>query len=201
MEQMRSLEDNVRGHGRNLRRVALAAGVALAAYLLWAVGMLWLQPGALDGQLLARHFGMTISDPTALGPVVKLLLTPSFALTGLQALLPIAMLYRLGNCFDQPTPLNRRTAAAVRRLSHPIVVSVLALPMLAGFLFAFAHLIALHDGVVLDHVRSSFDSLAVFLASLGAGIALPLVACTCLYSLAWLIRSGAEAADDVRSIV
>ncbi|WP_155951933.1 hypothetical protein [Pseudoxanthomonas suwonensis] len=40
MEQVRSLEDNVRGHGRNLRRVALAAGVALAAYLLWAVGML-----------------------------------------------------------------------------------------------------------------------------------------------------------------
>ncbi|WP_028916186.1 hypothetical protein [Pseudoxanthomonas sp. J35] len=201
MEPLRTVEDNVRGHGRKLRRVSLAAGVALVGYTLWAVALLWLLPDALDADLLARHFDLVVSDPAALGPVLKVLLTPAFALTGLQLLLPIAMLYRLGNRFDQPTPLNRRTAAAVRRLSHSIVISLIALPMLAGVLTGLAHVIAALDGVVVDTIRSGFDSIPHFLGGLGAGIGLPVVACTCLYSLAWRIRIGADASDDARSIV
>lgn len=201
MTQEPSIEPNVRQHGRHLMGVALVAIVASAAYTLWCLAMPWWQPDKLDPALLARHFDLVVSDPAAMTPAVKALLVPTFALTGLQALLPLFMLHRLGRCFSYENALDRRTAVAVRRLSHSIVASLVLLPALAGFLFAFAQTIAASTGVEMGLASSSFDSPASFLASLGAGVVLPLVACICLYSLAWLIRIGADAADDARSIV
>ncbi len=124
-----------------------------------------------------------------------------FAAQGLQLLLPIIALYHVAGCFDQINPLARRTALAVRRLSHAMLASMLGIPFMVGSSMAIASVIAKRQGMVLELARPYLDSLPVVIGTLAAEILVPVVTCTCLYSLAWLIQAGADAADDAQGIV
>ena len=195
-----TIEQNVQAHGRNLMGISAVVMSLVGAYVLWTLALPWLHPERMDAAFVLAHYDLVLSDPTALGNAMKAALGITVAIEGLAWLLPLWMLYQLARCFNRENALNLATATAVRRLAHAIVLSVLVLPLAGGFVFAFVQMSADFSGIDI-HPASSGRPWPVYLVELGLGITLPLVACTCLYSLAWLIQRGAEASDDAKSIV
>ncbi|KAF1691306.1 hypothetical protein CSC62_16275 [Pseudoxanthomonas jiangsuensis] len=172
---------------------------AVALYTVWMASLPWMQGLQLDDGL-QQHYGLVIADPAALHPAVKVLVSLHDAILGIALLFPLWMLHRLGRCFRHTNVLGVRTSMAVRHLAHSILAGQILLQALAGFFVGVAGAIAKVDGFEVLPAFSGYDIHTSFLGVLTEILA-PLVVCITLYSLAWLIRIGAEAADDARGIV
>lgn len=192
--------EKIRRHGTHLVRLAIAALIVATLYLAWLAYVPWLPTALQDPSILARYYSVLVAEPEALPTSIKLMFSLSGIAIGISILLPLWMLYRLGDRLRRDNALTPDTATAVRHLAHSIIASQVLLPFLAGILVGVAGSALSHAGGDMQLASSAFSSGGVVLKGLGE-VFLLIVTCLCLYSLAWLIQVGAEAADDARSIV
>lgn len=201
MYEEQTIEQNIQGHGRNLMGVALVAMLLVGAYQLWLMLLPWLWPERMDAAFLLRRFDLVVPDVALIGPGSKAMLTLTAAIYALSPLLPLWMLYRLGRCLGRENALNAQTANSVRQLAHSLLASTLLIPLLGGIAAGLVVFASAYSASGIEFQSSPPQSFIKFIADLGTGILILFVACTCLYSLAWLIQLGADASDDSRSIV
>lgn len=184
-------QDKIKRHGRHLMNLASVAMFAVGLFTLVMMTLPWQPESRLDPETLEWHYHLRAVAPAALDPAIKSMITIAGAMQGLVWLLPLWMLRRLGYRLNREEALSARTASAVRHLAHALMAGLglrFLVEMLLGFTVEAATATAMGT---LEYV-APFD--------LGSNFT-TLVAGLCLYSLSHVIRLGADAADDVRSIV
>lgn len=192
-------EQKIRRHGHHLTNLASVGMFCVFLWALWLACIPWLPEFRLETGLLERHFRLQAESPALLVPEARTLLSISGLLQGLAWLLPLWMLRRVARSLHADA-LSVSTATALRRLAHAILACSLLAPMLAGILAGMASETSAAAGTgPLTSVSGAHPGFGI-LAGL-PGVFMILVACICLYSLSHIIRLGAEADDDARSIV
>lgn len=179
-------EEKIRRHGHHLMSLASMAMFGVGLYTLVMMGLAS-RPDP-DVHLLEFHYGLRAEAPLVLESAVRQAIALAGGLLGLSWLLPLWMLRRLGYSLNREDAPSARTAAVLRHLAHAVLAS-LGIRFLAERVLDFSSAIA--QPGQLEHVAR---------LALGSYF-LTLVACLCLYSLSHVIRLGAEAANDARSIV
>lgn len=185
----------VKQHGRRLMVLAacgavcvLAVGGALLASALF--------PQALHPWPLFRSITLAPEGLAQVPAIGKGMLGLKALTWTLACLWPLWALYCLGQALCLGNVLNQRTTAAFGQLAHSVAGSLVlqaAPDLIAGFLDGLSESAGL---------ARPFRMTGDFGFNLGVGgTYLAIVACFCLYSIAYLMKLAADAADDARSIV
>jgi hypothetical protein len=179
-------EENIKDHGRFLTSLA-NFGVLLVSVLGTGLVLAHYPEGLPKWPILSRIWGLDLLRAAEMNMAGKVLLSLSNASLTLSLLLPLLALHNLGRTLSHSEVLSRPVAESFGKLARSLLLHYTVLQILAGMAVSFAEQVS--DTSI---YAPEWDF---------AGFYVWLIACTCLYSVAHLMKLASEAADDSRSIV